>query len=700
MVRPARRFSPWGSRAVLVVLIAAAYGSSVGNDLVYDELIFMERDARVHSFAHVDRIFLEALWSSGEPDDRHIHQYYRPLQLFPLTVSYALFGDAAWPSHLLSVFVHLCNCLLVLGIFRILLNDDTPALLATSLFAVHPGYSEAVFWASDIAGLGATFCTLAIFRLHLSPRRARWYGWLLTPVLFLCGLWFKESGILAPLLVGAYDLLGATDRGWRRVWRMRWRYLIFLPPFGVYYALRLDALGGALPGLHTVPLSREDMLINAIALLPKFVSTFVWPFDLNMYHDFNAVQGLTEWPFLAGAIIVIGGGLTFLLTVGRHAPAAFGLLWSFAAAAPHLLIRWPHLNVFAERYLYLPAVGLFLIIGYVWSRLVVPAAPLPRRLASACALMLVALFVTVDLRRAEDWRDEVTIYSKTLAQSARAEAIRTNLAVRFLALGRHDEGIVLLEELHRINPGWPDIWHNLGLLYMGKGDDEQATAAFERARGQHPFKEEAWLNLGYLYDRTGRREAAVETYFRLVEHSPRYADAWYNLAVVAVELGQLENARMAAEQVQHISPGDAAAAALLKRIATMREQRLNQDLAQNLAPNPATKRRCEVAKRAAEEERYADAIAVLKTAAWFDERAALPHHYLANAYYLSGRLTEAIRHQREAVRRAPDQAFYRRNLAALELELAGREDGTDAVGSNTETDDGARIRVDSGQGSS
>lgn len=653
----------------LAVLISVAYGGSLRNALVFDELIFMQRDPRVQSLQGVEGIFTQALWSFGEADDAHVHQYYRPLQLLPLALSHAAFGTAAWPSHLLSMLLHLANCLLAYGLYRILLTSQATAAVLVLLFAVHPAYSEAVLWASDVAGLGAAFCTLAIVRLHAASSSRPGRGWLLSPLLLLCGLWFKESGGLAVVLAAAYDLIAAPDRGWRRLWRWRWRYLLFLPPLALYAALRFNALGGALPGFDAVPLTRAGMLLNAVALLPHYARTWLWPFDLNMYHDFDAVHALSAPRVVAGASVAAAAALLFGLTVRRHPPAAFGILWAAIAVAPHLLIRWPQLNVFAERYLYLPSIGIFLAAGYGWEHLRDRLAVATRRGAALALVGLAAVFVTVDVRRTRDWRDELTIYRKTLTQSTRAELIRTNLAVRLLEVGEFDEGIAVLDDLQRINPDWPDTSHDLGLLYLGKGDTAAATRAFEAALARDARKPVTLLNLGYLYDRAGRRDEAVQMYLRLVEASPRAADGWYNLGTIALELGQFRNARTAALRVLAISPDDTQAMALLSRGRTATIRR---------GANPATLERCRLGKAAADAGRYDDAIIILTAAAWFDEGAPLPHQYLANVYYLQGRLRAAIRHQRAALRRAPDEPLYRTNLAALRAALAAQR-GAGAV---------------------
>jgi tetratricopeptide (TPR) repeat protein len=472
--------------------------------------------------------------------------------------------------------------------------------------------------------------------------------------------------VLPLALLPLYDLLAAEDRGPRRVWRMRWRYAVLLPPLALYFVLRVNALGGFLPGMQTVGLTQAEMIVNAVGLLPEYASTFLWPFDPNMYHDFDKVQGWMDPKLLAGGFLLATAALLAVASLPSHRVFAFGILWAFVTAAPHLLIRWPQLNVFAERYLYLPSVGLFLSIGYAGILIAHRLATLPRRVLAAFCCALLALFVFVDVRRARDWRDEVTIYEKTLGQSKRAELIRTNLAVRYLDLGRYDDGIAVLEKLMAIDPSWHETRHNLGLLYMAKGETEKAIAQFQDAAAHDPFKDATLLNLGYLYDREGRREDAVRTYLALVKRQPDHAAGWYNLASIAFEEGQLENARYAAQQVLASAPNDAGAKHLLGEI----------ERSSGTVRHPAdgaektTLQRCERARRALDEGRRDEAIALLNVAAWLDERSAVPHHYLANVHYLAGHLVLATKAEREAVRRAPENELYRRNLEALEKAMS------------------------------
>lgn len=659
-----------GALVLLVCLVAVAYGTSLTNDLVFDDLIFATRDPRVQSLEAAPRLFVEPLWGFRDrPGRESIHQYYRPLQTLPLALSRSLFGTATWPMHLLSLVLHLANCILVLGLLRRLLEVENAAIAATALFAVHPGYSEAVFWASDVSGLGASLCVLAIVRLHAEGATSRLAGAVAASLLFLMGLWCKESGVLAPALMASYDLLVAPERGLGRLVRTRRAYFALVPTLILYLGLRLHALGGLLPGVGELSMSVVELLANAVALLPSYARTFFWPFDLNMYYDFHAIEHVAD-PRLWMGVFMVLVALVLFVRSARCAPrVAFGLAWAAITVSPHLLVRWPQLNVYAERYLYLPAFGIALAAADAWIRARIGRTAKGRRLSALAIATALVVFVTVDIDRAGDWHDEVALYTKTLTQSARAELVRNNLALRYLQLGRYDDGIAQLHELIRINPAFTDAYHNLGLLEMAAGRDADALAAFRSALEHDPNKPESLLDAGYLEDKAGDRAQAVALYRRLVHADPANVAGWYNLAVIAVEAGQAGNARKALERVLRLAPDDRAATELRSRLeARPAAPRASQELRRR------TIARCRTAKRVLDKGKVRDALYDLQAAAWLDETAALPHHYLANVYVLIGRLDDALAEQRIALELAPGNVLYQRNLASLEAAVAARSE--------------------------
>ena len=271
------------SALILFLLIAIAYGGSLWNGFVYDDALFMTKDPRVQSFSLLPRLFVQARWDFDQPDARPtVHHYYRPLEPLPYAVSHLFFHAAPWPSHLLHLLIHFANVLLVLAALRRLLGEESAALAGAAVFAVHPGYSEAALWVAAEGGLGAFLCTMAIFLLHTGPHGRRWYGRLSMAVLYLLALWFKETGVLAPVFVFLWDLIAAPDRGPRRVLRSLGHYALFVPPFVLYALLRRHALGDLVPTLY-VPYTRWELVLNGVAQLPEYARSFLWPFHLRLY---------------------------------------------------------------------------------------------------------------------------------------------------------------------------------------------------------------------------------------------------------------------------------------------------------------------------------------------------------------------------------------------------------------------------------
>jgi tetratricopeptide (TPR) repeat protein len=575
----------------------------------------------------------------------------------PLVISNAAFGGAAWVCHALNLVLHTACTILLYVIARRSIGRTDVAAAAALLFAVHPAPSEAVLWVSDFAGLVVATCTLAALALYQRPAHAL----LMLPamaLLTLAATLAKESGLLIPIVFVLYDASLRTREQRRMLMPPRCAAAAgALLAAGSYLALRRHALGGILPGAEQLELSTWPLLLNAFALLPKYLLTYAWPFDLNMYHDFEAVTSVRDPDFLAGAAIAAVFTGTALACARRLPIVTFGICFAAQAVVLYLFVRWPQLNAFAERYLYLPSAGLLLAAAAVAP---LCSTHLVRRLAGALLATVVAVFVWTDVARTREWKNELSLYTKTLSQSPRAELVRNNLALRYLAVGTPSLGIPVQEKLLEIDPEFRSGWHNLGLLYLAAGRDDDARQAFERSVAQEPYNAASWLNLGYVLDASGSRRDAIEAYFRATLADPAEAKAHYNLAVIALELGQPGNAARALERAQRTDPADQEISALMRRAAAARYRRPDGDSRTIIIDALARGR------QAAERRAWPDALAALQTASWFDENAHRPYHFLANTYSMMGRIDEALVSERAALQRAPRNDLYRRNVESLQ----------------------------------
>jgi tetratricopeptide (TPR) repeat protein len=636
----------------LALLVTVAYGRSLSNGFVFDDAVFMERDVRIQAPVQWRLLLTKPLWiTESDKSAAAANQYYRPLQLAPLAASSQWFGGSALPCHLLNLTLHFLNSLLVYGILRRVFLGPNAALLVAALFAVHPALSESVLWVSDVAGLGATFCMLALTYVH-ARKHGSFVGATLASALYLAAMGFKETGLLAPLLLLAFDVTArrGTDENAHSIPWVDYGFL--LPALSVYLTLRHNALGTLVPADVGFDMGVSELAINALALLPKYASTYLRSFDLSLYHDFTPATGFDDPRVQTGAMLLTAAGLVFLGTVRERPMTAFGILWAAIAAAPYLLVRWPWLDVFSERHAYLPAAGVAFACGGLVQLTAAPGRieRVSRVLIGLTASALVPLFVWIGYGRTGEWHSETTIRREAQrggAESASQKSIRLQL------------------EMLSKNPSFPKAWQNLGELYLSAGRPRDAVSAFREANRRDPNQASTLLRLGEAYDLSGQRELAIQTYFRMLEHHPRAIDVRHNLALIAYESGQTENAREIVGEVLRLAPKDTAAREMKAKLAA-----IGHTPVVTPPQSSATYRRCREANEAAADGRVIEAIAGLRAASWLDEKSSLPHHYLANVYYRAGRGDDALAHQKKAVALAPENEIYRTNLAALERVLS------------------------------
>jgi len=630
------------------LLVVAAYGRSLSNGFVFDDAIFMERDVRIQAPAQWRLLLTKPLWlTESDKSAAEVNRHYRPLQLAPLAASSTWFGGSALPCHLLNLLLHFLNSLLVYGLLRRVFLGPNPALFISALFAVHPALSESVLWVSDVAGLGATSCMLALTYVH-ARKHGSFVGATLVAALYLAAMGFKETGLLAPFLLVAFDVTArrGTAESARRIPWVDYGFL--LPALSVYLTLRYNALGTLIPARTDSGMTLLDLAINALALLPKYASTYLHSFDLNLYHEFTPATGFDDPRAQTGAMLLTVAALVFLGTFRERPMTAFGILWAAIVAAPYLLVRWPWPDVFAERYAYLPAVGVALACGGLIQLVEAPSRfeRGARVLIGLAASLLVPLFVWIDYGRTAEWHSEKTIRREAVqgaGETVSQKSIRLQL------------------EMLTKNPNFPKGWQSLGDLYLSADRPRDAVSAFREANRREPNQAATLLKLAYAYDLAGQRETAVETYFRLLEHYPTTVDARHHLAVIAYESGQMQNAREIVAEILRLAPKDSAAREMKAKLDA-----IGHTPVVSQPHSSTTYRRCREASDAAAAGRIIEAIAKLRTASWLDESSSLPHHYLANVYYRSGRVHEALVHQKKAVALAPENEIYRTNLAALE----------------------------------
>jgi protein O-mannosyl-transferase len=526
----AREADRTGHLLLLTVLACAAlpYLNMLANGFVYDDHTQVTNNPYIQSFSHLKEIFTTTVWSYVGVQG--VTNYYRPMMTFGYLVCYRLFGPLAYGFHLASLLFHVAIVGLVFAVTLRIGRDRVWAFAAAAWFALHPIHTESVAWIAAVTDLELTFFCLAAFWFYLGvarPGGGRSEGAMIgTVVAFILALLSKEQALTFAALATVYEHFYRDDCRETRFSEKLARYGPLWLLALAYVLFRVRFLGALAPVDQIRSLTLQQTVLSAIALIGQYVEKLLWPAELCAFYVFHRSTSLFD-PRVLGGLAALGalGGL-FLICWRSRKPevhfASFGIVWFFATLGPVLNAHWMAANVFTERYLYLPSVGIAWLVGLGAARLWSSAADRPgsRRALAVGGITMAALFAARIVIRNRDWRNDIALYGQTL----------------------------------KLSPDAYPILNNLGTVYWQSGAVDEAESAWRRALALRPDNAIVLNNLGLVADKRKQYSEAVQFFRRAVRLKPNYTDPHLNLGTTYREMGEASAAALQLKAAVALSP--------------------------------------------------------------------------------------------------------------------------------------------------
>jgi tetratricopeptide (TPR) repeat protein len=493
---------------LLVAAIAfLVYANSLGNGFVWDDDVVIVANPALRGSA----LSLFSTIDTGRAIE--LTPYYRPLTVLTFLIEERAHGLTPFPMHLVNVLLHAANAFLVYLLARSLVIDTYAALLAGLLFAVHPINTEAVDFISARNTLLSGFFILVAYLLHRrSIIRENFSGALAGAVFLLAGLFSKETALAGLPFIIAQEItqLRSTSGRLRAVGRL----LPYAVCIASYLVLRNNTLSNA--GVKIAVLSGLGMrLLDNLYIIPRYLLTVLWPTALSAKYFIPDDLHLLALP-LGAAWICIIALLAWLSTRGRSHVTLFGLAWLTAFWLPVSGIFPIPSAPFADRYLYIPAIGLWLVVSDQAFRLV-PANVTARRYGVIAAALILLMLAGLTVRRNLDWKGDISLFSRIVEQYPEQAFGHHNLGCAYLDKLRSLD--LAEEEFQRalaLDPLFPRLRTQLGYIQLLRGDYAGAVQHYNEAVFQNPFDAEAFLNRAIALDRLGRYGDAVADYKRFL----------------------------------------------------------------------------------------------------------------------------------------------------------------------------------------
>jgi tetratricopeptide (TPR) repeat protein len=600
---------PW---AALVILCLSIHGPALRGGFVYDDSWTILSNPAVRDPGNLLHLLTPGLARADIPDAG------RPVMLASVMLDWWLWGRSPPGFHLQSLLWHIGVTLLLFAGLRRLTGRSGLALVAAALHAVHPLHVEVVAAINYREDLLATFFLLAalatIARARARPGAAA-LGWrALAAVAMLIACLSKESAYLGLLLLVVLDVWRGPAPGLRALWRGRADFLVMALPALVAFGWRwwVFRAPAVVSGTAELPAERFERWRTLLAGGRFFVTglaQYLWPARLSPEYAPPSAGGMATALAVAALVgLALGAALVLRTMLTRRSPpdlAGLGFLWALVAYLPHLGLV-PLTNLRADRYFYLPGLGLALLLASLGDRALghprlSGARPLGVPLAAAAAAVAVLLLGARSWRQGRVWRDDGSLFLaaaraqpgaprawRGLANSAlhagrtleALAAVDRALALRDDAHGRELRGLILMRQgalsparaellraLAGSGPGHrPRVLNNLGFVELELAEVDRALERFAQARRLAPAFDRPWLNAARAHLQRGQAAEAGQLLRGLVAQIPGSIDGWAQLAALHEREGRTDEALAAWRRALSLSRGDATLAANLRRL--------------------------------------------------------------------------------------------------------------------------------------
>ncbi len=567
--RPVWMNDRWMVCGVCIFLAAitfAVFGQTLGHDFVnYDDNLYVYGNTQVARGLTLKGI--AQTFTHGSYDN------WNPLTTISHMLDCQFYGLNAGGHHLTNVLLHATTAILLFLVLRQMTATLWRSAFVAALFAIHPLRVESVAWVTERKDvLSGVFFMLTIGAYVRYVGRSKiYYG--LTLVFFALGLMSKPMLVTLPFVLLLLDywplnrVATATDR--LNHFPIPQRLILEkLPLFALAATACVTTIFAQAEAIQPFEQIYFPLRIgNALISYVTYLGQMFWPSSLAVFYPFTT--GNVGVSRIALSFVVLAGISTgvFLL---RHRPYILtGWLWYLIMLVPVIGIVQVGMQARADRYTYLPQIGLYVLL--TWAVADLCAGWRHRRwVLGGCATVILVAFIFCARNQASYWRNSETLWTHTLACTSDNAVGQYNLGNELFKNGNVDEAIAHFQKALQIIPDNTEVCYSLGGALLKKGNAGEAIAYFQKALAMsHNNADSHYIGIALAkahndYANTlvqmGREDEAMVEFRQALELFPDFADARQGLALILLNKGQVDDAIVQLRKIWEQYPDKAMAA--------------------------------------------------------------------------------------------------------------------------------------------
>ncbi|MGA3264733.1 MAG: tetratricopeptide repeat protein [Terracidiphilus sp.] len=546
---------------------------------------------------------------------------WHPLTWISHMADWSFYGKSPGGHHLTNVYLHAANAVLLFLLLLYLTGFIGRAAMVAFLFALHPAHVESVAWISERKDiLCAFFCFAALLAYAWYARRPSWKRFAWVVCCFACALMSKPMAVTLPFILLLLDywplrritFTPETRAHWfSSFWKLcleKWP-LFIMAVISSVITIFAQRASGAVASLQLIPW--WERLCNAAIGYCRYVRIMVWPHPLTAFYYYDLNHIMIPAAVLSAIALILATAVCWHIR-GKMPYCLIGWLWFLGTLVPVIGIVQVGNQALAERYTYIPLIGLFIAVVWLAGDAV---ANFPK-IRIVAQLMAVAVIIACAVKtdtQVKVWKDTVTLFSHVLEIDSRGEFPNSILGVAYVRLGRiaeaqeyleraleynssdpldlsysayclmqtamltHDQRNLplagqRLEKALRLSPDYP-----LALTYMaqwsflmGRTKDEETYS--RKAIAGDPDSIMAWIYLGDALQAQGKLDEAADDWRQVLAVDPDNCDAHNNLGIIFDRRGFKQEALKEFRLSLAIKPDQALAHSKIGRILMRNHQ--------------------------------------------------------------------------------------------------------------------------------
>jgi tetratricopeptide (TPR) repeat protein len=481
---------------------------------------------------------------------------WHPLTWVSHAIDVQLYGLNAGPHHITNLVLHAANTILLFILLMRMTGAMWPSALVAGLFGLHPIHVESVAWVAERKDVLSTlFWMLTVLAYTTYIRKPQRRQYVLMLALFALALMSKPMVVTLPFALLLLDIWPLSRLALDASWKTKVSTLVVekLPLFALSAASSVITVivqqqGGTIAAETKLPLVTR--VANAITSYAAYLGKAVWPAHLAAYYPYTLSPPALR---VVGSLVLLLFFSAVAIALARHYPyVLFGWLWFLGTLVPAIGLMQAGTQSMADRYTYIPLVGIFVILA--WGLLDLLRERQTAMITAVAALLVVCTVLT--RIQVGYWESSMSLWKHALNVTRDNYAAHTFIGNALSAQGDTDQAIAEYAEALRIRPDYPEAHNNIGPALAGKGRIDEAIAHFSEAVRLRPNFVDAHNNLGVALASKGELNEAIAQYAEALRLDPDFARAHGNLGFVFQAQSKTEDARREFETSLQLNPNN------------------------------------------------------------------------------------------------------------------------------------------------